>query len=98
MEGHRANFARGFALLLDAGLAQARGRRSEVVEHLERAVAVFDLADMQLYREVARYCLGHLHPTAKGGEQLAVAEAWMRAHGVVDPRKVAASVAPGVLR
>jgi hypothetical protein len=83
MKRHGLHSARGFGLLLDSGLAASAGKTNSAVSLLEQAVSAFDQADMRLYRETARYCLGKVLQSSSGSEQLGRAERWMAAEGVV---------------
>jgi tetratricopeptide (TPR) repeat protein len=96
MKKHGLDSATGFALLLDAGLAQSAGKSQEAARALTSAVAAFERADMRMYREAARYCLGHVLDSRVGRAQLEIAERWMGGQGVVEPQKLVATLAPGV--
>jgi hypothetical protein len=97
MKRHGLDSALGFGLLLDSGLAASAGKTNGAVRLLEQAISAFDRADMRLYRETARYCLGKVLPSSSGREQLGQAERWMATEGVVAPKKLAAALAPGIL-
>jgi serine/threonine protein kinase len=83
------------ALVL-AGVARLEGDTDSARTLLVHAVAGYGLADMALHREVARYALGVLQGGPQGAESQRQAEAWMREQGVVDPRALAATLAPGL--
>jgi len=97
MKRHRLESAVGFAQLLEAGLSNTNGNRQEAMKRLESAVHTFAAADMQLFREAARYCLGRLRSDGIGRDHAARADTWMRAQGIVQPEKLTASLAPGLL-
>jgi eukaryotic-like serine/threonine-protein kinase len=97
MKRHDLASAVGFSQLLEAGLAKANGNRTEAARHLEAAVRTFSGANMQLFREVARYFLGRLQSNATGHHHTVKAEEWMREQGIVQPEKLAAALAPGLL-
>jgi hypothetical protein len=97
MKRHELDFALGFALLIESGVANVEGRRSTALLSLKGAIEAFDRGDMRLYREVARYCLGHLQRDEGGREQLARASRWLGEQGVRNPERLAASIAPGLI-
>jgi hypothetical protein len=81
--------------LLQAGLANLEGQGEDAQIQLDAAVRGFNSVDMALHRECARYALGELIGGVEGGQMQDLAEAWMRGAGVVAPRRMAASQAPG---
>ncbi len=87
--------APALASLLAAGVANLEGRREEAQIQLDVAVRGFNSVDMALHRECARYALGELIGGSEGGQLQDRAQAWMLRAGVVVPRKLAASQAPG---
>jgi hypothetical protein len=97
MRSHRAVYASGFGLLLQAGIANERGRKAAAIRYLDAALRAFDAAEMKLFREVARYCRGELRRRDGAAEDTRRAEAWMTAEGVVKPRQLVATLAPGLL-
>lgn len=88
-------FAPPMAKLLEAGVRGVEGRRDEARPLLDQAVRGFAAVDMALHRECARYALGELIGGSEGGGIQDLAQDWMAGRGVVDPRKLAASQAPG---
>jgi serine/threonine protein kinase len=97
MKRHGLASGGGFSLLLEAALAKAKGDKREATVRLESAVQMFAGANMQLFREVARYCLGCLQSNTTGREQVARAEGWMRAQEIVEIEKLVTCLAPGLI-
>jgi hypothetical protein len=81
--------------LLGAGVCQLQGQSEEAQIKLDAAVREFNSVDMALHRECARYALGELIGGGEGAALQDKAEQWMREREVVNPRKLAASQAPG---
>ncbi len=97
MARHDLPPAGGFSLLLEAGISNFERDRARASNCLERAMHSFEHGDMQLFREVARFCLGRLRADATGDQQVSTAERWLRAQGVVKPEKLVNALAPGLL-
>jgi hypothetical protein len=83
------------SLVLHAAIACCEGRSELAADHLARAVAGFDRADMQLYAAAARRRLGALLTDDRGRERLRQADDWMAAQGVRNPALVTRMLAPG---
>ena len=81
--------------LLSAGVCQLRGQLEEAQIKLDAAVREFNSVDMALHRECARYELGELIGGGEGAQLQEQAQKWMLEREVVNPRKFAASQAPG---
>ncbi|PRQ09441.1 hypothetical protein [Enhygromyxa salina] len=81
--------------LLGAGVCQLQGQLEDAQIKLDAAVREFNSVDMALHRECARYALGELIGGSEGAQLQDHAQAWMLQRGVVSPRKLAASQAPG---
>lgn len=96
MDGHGADYARGFAALVRAGIAGVEGNPDRAVQELELGLAAFERGHLQSFREIARYCLGRLKRDAEGTAALEQAEAWLSEQGVVRPDRVAATLVPGL--
>ncbi|QSQ23442.1 protein kinase [Pyxidicoccus parkwayensis] len=84
------------AALVRAGVARLEGDVEAARALLVEAVAGFGHADMALHREAARYALGVLMGGPEGALYRQQAESWMREQGVVAPRALAATLAPGL--
>ncbi|KIG13816.1 hypothetical protein DB30_07529 [Enhygromyxa salina] len=82
--------------LLGAGLSQLQGQLEDAQIKLDAAVREFNSVDMALHRECARYALGELIGGGEGAQLQDQAHAWILARGVVNPRKLVASQAPGL--
>ncbi|NVB37805.1 hypothetical protein G6O69_08165 [Pseudenhygromyxa sp. WMMC2535] len=90
-----ACFAPGLAALAEAGLRNLEGESGAARRLLDEAVRSFSAVDMLLHRECARYALGELIGGPEGGAMQDRAETWMRGEAIVNPRRMAASQAPG---
>jgi hypothetical protein len=101
LEREGTPWARALAALLRAGLValSAQGDRAgvpSVRRELARACAGFDALGMKLHAAVARACLAGLAPG--DGEVTPALDplAWFTAQGVRNPRRLVATLAPGV--
>jgi hypothetical protein len=83
------------AELLRAGVASCEERWPEVAARLRAAMAGFDAVGMSLHAMAARRRLGGVVGGAEGGALLAEADAWMCGQQIVNPRRMAAVLAPG---
>jgi eukaryotic-like serine/threonine-protein kinase len=81
----------GFASLLDAQLEED-GERADGM--LRRAVEQFELASMGLHAAVSRRRLGELMGGDDGRALVSTADGWMRDHGVANPERMTALLAP----
>jgi hypothetical protein len=93
----RENFpcARGYAWLIRAGLASARGNADRAMAHLAVAAEGFDAADMALHAAAARRQLGRLQGGEQGDRLIRDADALMAEETVKNPERMAAMLAPG---
>jgi hypothetical protein len=82
------------ARLLLAGLAAARGDRTDAAPLWEEAAGRLEAVDMALYAWAARRRLGELQG-ADGAALIAQADAWMAGQGIRNPARMAAMIAPG---
>jgi hypothetical protein len=87
LDGERVGWARALAQLVRAGVA-ARARRAGARADLERAVAQLETADLNLYAAAGRLQLG--------GDEAQRAERWMSEQHILQPRRMAAMLAPGL--
>jgi len=92
------DFARARAAVVDAGIASVQGERARAVAALEQAITRLEGADDRFAAACARIRLGLLlgSECSAGRTMLAVGEEFMRAQGVADSRRLAASVVPGI--
>jgi tetratricopeptide (TPR) repeat protein len=81
--------------LLQAAVACGEGRPDLAPDHLARAAAGFDRAEMQLYAAVTRRRLGALLKGDRGRELVRQADEWMAAQEVRNPALLTRMLAPG---
>jgi serine/threonine protein kinase len=67
-----------------AAIALAHGNRTLATDLLERCIAKYDEIGLHGFSFIARRHLGQIVAGDRGGQLIAEAEAWMRAHGVVN--------------
>ncbi len=77
--------------IVEAGCEVTRDRVPEALRLLDAAVRSFTAADMPLHAAATQWRLGQIGPH----HQMASADAWMKAHGVSNPRGMADMLAPG---
>jgi eukaryotic-like serine/threonine-protein kinase len=92
LEGEGAPWAKALALLLRAGVAERSGDPRAAATAYRDAGAALDRADMALYAAAARVGLHRIDPGDPAAE-LGGAR-WMTEHGVVEPARIAAVLAP----
>jgi hypothetical protein len=97
MERHGLAGSAGWSLLLRAAVARLELRQREAAHHLREALVVFDAAEMLLYREATRFCLGALTGDEDGAAQVRQACTWMRDRGIVDPARMLRVLTPGLV-
>lgn len=97
MERHGLAGSAGWSLLLRAAVARLELRQREASDHLREALVVFDAAEMLLYREATRFCLGALTGGEDGAAQVRQASTWMRDRGIVDPARMLRVLTPGLV-
>ena len=95
IERERMAWAAPLAGLLRAGVAALRGDDAAAVTRLEVAIVELERAEMALFAAAARRRRGQLVGGEGGRAQVAEADAWMRAHGVRNPARMAAMLAAG---
>jgi hypothetical protein len=81
--------------LLQAAVACGEGRPDLAPDHLARAAAGFDRAEMSLYAAVTRRRLGALLNGDRGRELVRQADEWMAAQDVRNPALLTRMLAPG---
>ncbi|HEX5101130.1 MAG TPA: protein kinase [Polyangiaceae bacterium] len=92
---HGLDSGKGYAGLLHAALANVAGDKASALEQLRLAIEAFERAEMQLFREVARYATGLLRGK-DGAADIAEAEGFMTEQGIVVPVSMVRSLAPGL--
>ncbi len=93
LEMEKLGWGRALAALIRAGLSTPR--EGTTLEQLVAAEAGFKTAGFELYAAACRYRHGQLLGVGAGDELIAVAEAWMRRHGVASPERMTRVLAPG---
>ncbi len=88
-------YARGWAILTEAGVAATRGDTDQAVARLRAALPLLDEAAMPIYAAVARGRLGALVGGDDGAAMIAAGEAALRAQQVAAPARFARMIAPG---
>ncbi len=96
LAGEKMAWSDPLAALLAAGVAHARGDDAAARARLDEAARGFDAVEMALWAAAARWQLGRLVAGDEGAALVGAAEAFMRAQSVVDPARVAATLAPGL--
>ncbi|MEO8184332.1 MAG: protein kinase [Deltaproteobacteria bacterium] len=97
MAGHGFAGSLGWGLLLRAAVARLENCERDALDQLRQALTVFEQAEMLLYREATRFCLGSLCGGDEGAAQVRQAEAWMRARGIVNPAHMLRVLTPGLV-
>jgi len=87
--------ARGFRLLLEAGVAAARDQRDVAADRLRSAIRELEATDSRLHVAVARLTLGHYVGGDEGASLIAAGKQAMNAVGVVKPARMAGIFLPG---
>ncbi len=95
LDGERMPWARPLAASVRAAARFARGDAGDAAALLAGAVRDFEAADMPLYAAAARRRCGEIAGGDEGRAAAEAATAWMRAHGVADPDRMTAMLAPG---
>jgi Cdc6-like AAA superfamily ATPase len=78
--------------LLEAAVAYRKGDGPRALGLLERAAAELEATETRLYAQAARRRIGQL---SNHKEVIFAADTWMSEHGVRDPRRMTAMLAPG---
>jgi hypothetical protein len=95
IERERMTWSQPLAWLIRAAVASATGDSSSGVKLLTAAAAGFDEADMALYAAAARTRCGQLLGGDEGVRITSSANQWMTNHGIRNPIRMAAMLAPG---
>jgi serine/threonine protein kinase/tetratricopeptide (TPR) repeat protein len=96
IEDHGIEHLRGWALLLRAGAANLQDRKDEAIRNLANAVDSFGKAELRLYGECARHCLGQLVGGDGGAKGMHEANEWMREQTIENPKSMLRLLAPGI--
>jgi hypothetical protein len=83
------------SLLLNAAVVWCEGRADMALDHLSRAIAAFDRAEMPLYAAVTRRRLGALVTGDRRHQLLRQADEWMAGQDVRNPALITRMLAPG---
>jgi hypothetical protein len=75
-------------------VAIARGETEAAVDLLTSAAVGFDAGHMKFYANVARRRLGEVTGGEEGRLRMEAADTWMRSHGVREPSRLGAMIAP----
>ena len=90
------HYAQAWALLMDAGLAAARGDRASAVDQLTEAEIRLEACGARLVAAAARRRRGQLIGGDAGERMVGVADTWMVARGIRDPGRMADMLAPAL--
>lgn len=89
MAKERTPTALSESLVLQAGIARARGANALCVEHLERASGCFDELGMEALAAACQLLVGELGGAA-GAEQVQAARRWMESRAIREPTRFTA--------
>lgn len=87
--------ARGFRLLLEAGILAARASRDEAMARLRAAIRELDAKEATLYAASARIALGHVMGSIEGDVMVDTARKSMTTVGIRRPERMAGLFVPG---
>ncbi len=93
LEAEKLGWGRALAMLIRSGASLPRANTT--LEQLVAAEAGFKTAGFELHAAACRYRHGQILGAGAGDELIAVAEAWMRRHGVASPERMTRVLAPG---
>lgn len=92
LSGVDRGYGRAASELVRAGVARARGRKSEALEAYANAVRGFTTAEVGIFAASSRVAYGSL--LATDGEPQSLGEEYLLREGVADPKRFAAVFAP----
>jgi serine/threonine protein kinase len=95
IERERMPWTDPMAALVRAGVARLRGQPEAALGCLDRAIAGFDAAGMNLYARMARLRRGQLVGGSEGTDQVGSALEWLKDQRVALPASLVAMLAPG---
>jgi hypothetical protein len=93
-----APHAAPLAALASAGLASVTRQDDWARRCLDEAVRGFESVEMALYLAAARRRRGEIEGGESGAARASEADAWMQAHGIRNPERMCAVLAPGHYR
>jgi hypothetical protein len=88
-------WTRAWPQVVRAEVAVARGKRTQALAHLDRAIEGFRESGAAFFLAIARRKKGELLGGDEGRALIASADAWMAGEGIVDPARLAATFVPG---
>jgi serine/threonine protein kinase/tetratricopeptide (TPR) repeat protein len=94
LASHATPFSLGFGALLSAGLGHSRGSAYTAEQQLLRAMQAFEAGEMRLFLEATRYLLGVV---TLNQATITQANVWFADQGIVNPERLCACLAPGLL-
>ncbi len=97
LERHGLPAGRAWASLVRATIEKQRSNQSEARRHLSSALDAFDAAEMKLYREGTRYCLGEISGNGHGSGLQVRACAFMSEQEIIKPRRMVHMLVAGFL-
>jgi serine/threonine protein kinase len=89
-------WSRALACPIRAGIALARGDRSQAASLFAQAVMELETVDMNLYAAASRRRLGEILGGEEGRAHVALADSWMREQTIQNPARMADVFAAGV--
>jgi serine/threonine protein kinase len=89
-------WSKALAYPINAGVAAARGDRSQAAALCAEAVQQLEAVDMNLYAASSRRRLGEILGGDEGRAQVERADSWMRQQGIQNPARMADVFAPVV--
>ncbi|HSS19641.1 MAG TPA: protein kinase [Pyrinomonadaceae bacterium] len=89
------SWAKPFATLLRAGVANQRGDTAKATALLSESIQSFDRAGMQLHAAAARRRLGEKLRDERGAQLIKDADAWMAEQKIKNPERMTRMLAPG---
>lgn len=95
IEKEKISWAKPFATLIHATVAQHRTQSAQAATLLAEAVQGFENADMNLYAAAARRRLGETLGDERGRELITQADAWMTAQRIKAPELMTRMLVPG---
>jgi hypothetical protein len=90
----RISWARALAWLLDASLAQVRGKQAEAQDKLGHAVKALDAADLALFAAAARSRLASSSGARDDAELPACGMSWFTRNEIASPVRMTAMLTP----
>jgi hypothetical protein len=97
LDGEKVAWARALAMLLRAGIKHSSADTAGAANELARAIAALDQADMSLYAAAARRQLGAIQGGNDGAALVAQADSFMRERQILNPKRLAAMLVPGLV-